>query len=64
MKHNVKISIADKNGVKKEVLSERKVRLPKKILSWLFGDFSEILVLKPGQTVETVEIQEIKGGNQ
>lgn len=61
MKHKIKIAVS--NGVRKTpVLSGGSIKLPKRLLRWLFGDFCEILVLTPGNTVQGVEIQEITEG--
>lgn len=58
MKHMVKIAVSD-NGQKTQVLAGGSIKLPKRLLRWLLGDFCEILVLTPGKTVQGVEIQEV-----
>ena len=58
MKHMVKIAVSD-NGKKTQVLAGGSIKLPKRLLRWLLGDFCEILVLTPGKTVQGVEIQEV-----
>ncbi len=64
-KHKVKIKIADRNGGTQDVLQSTRIRLPRRLLTWLFGDFCEILVLTPGETVDGVEIQQMRGdGNE
>lgn len=64
-KHKVKIKIADRNGGTQDVLQSTRIRLPRRLLTWLFGDFCEILVLTPGETVDGVEIQKMRGdGNE
>lgn len=60
-KHKVRINIADKNGNKQEVLQSEHRSIPKKLLTLLFGDFCEVLVLTPGETVHGIEIKEIRG---
>ena len=35
--------------------------IPRRLIRFLFGDCAEVLVLKPGETVKTVEINEVKG---
>lgn len=62
LQHKIKIIVSDRNGNKKNVLNGTVKRLPQRILTFLFGEFNEILVLAPGQSVETVEIHEIKRG--
>ena len=65
LKHNVRINIADKNGTKQEVLQSEHRSIPKKLLTFLFGDFCEVLVLTPGETVQGIEIREMRGdGNE
>lgn len=62
LKHKVQISIAN-DTKKKPVLKSGVKHIPYRILTALFGEFMEVLVLIPGQSVETVEIREIRGGN-
>lgn len=62
LKHKVEISIA--NGIKKKSVLKSEVKhIPYRILTALFGEFTEVLVLTPGQSVEAVEIHELKGGS-
>lgn len=61
LKHKVRINTADKNGNKQEVLQSEHRSIPKKLLTLLFGDFCEVLVLTPGETVQGIEIKEIRG---
>lgn len=61
LRHRVRINIADRNGRKQEVLQSGSVSLPKRLLTWIFGDFCEVLVLTPGETVRGIEIQEMRG---
>ncbi len=62
MKHKVSINVADRSGHKTEVVHGSRVKLPKRLLKLLFGDFCEVFVLTPGQTVESVEIHELRQG--
>lgn len=65
LKHKVRINVADKTGNKQEILQSERRSIPKKLLSFLFGEFCEVLVLTPGETVEGIEIKEMKGdGNE
>ena len=65
LKHKIKINIADRNGHKQEVLQSEHRSIPKKLLTFLFGDFCEVLVLTPGETVQGIEIKEMRGdGNE
>ena len=62
MKHKVCISIAEKNGTKTELLKGRRLMLTVRLLKLLFGDFCEVFVLTPGETVSIVEIKELRKG--
>lgn len=61
LKHRIKINIADRNGQKQEVLQSEHRSMPKRLLTFLFGEFCEILVLTPGETVQGIEIKEMRG---
>lgn len=60
MKHTVKIKVAY-GGKEQQVLSSCNIRLPIRLLRWIFGGSAEILVLALGKTVQDVEIQEVAG---
>jgi len=64
LKHRVQINVARKDGShKKAVIKSGVSKIPQRLLNFLFGEFTEILVLTPGQSVQSVEIHEIgKGG--
>ena len=64
LQHKVQINIARKDGSqKKAVIKSGISKIPQRLLNFLFGEFTEILVLTPGQSVQSVEIHEIvKGG--
>lgn len=65
LKHEVRINIADRNGHKQKVLQSEHRSIPKKLLTFLFGEFCEVLVLTPGETVQGIEIKEMRGdGNE
>lgn len=38
------------------------MRLPSRIARFLFGDYTQVYLLAPGQTVESVDVREIKEG--
>lgn len=61
LKHKIKINIADKSGNKQKVLQSEHRNIPKRLLTFLFGEFCEILVLTPGETVQGIEIKEMRG---
>lgn len=57
-KHTVKINVANLSGEKKTVLTSTRLSIPQRLLRFLFGDFCQVLVLTPGETVEGIEINE------
>ena len=61
LKHRVRINVAASRGRKKEVLRSEHRRISKRLLRLLFGEFCEVLVLTPGETVEGIEIREMRG---
>ena len=64
MKHKITINVSDPNGKKANVLKAADMRLPSRIARFLFGDFTQVYLLAPGQTVESVDVKELKeGGN-
>ncbi len=64
-RHIVRINIASRRGDKQRVLTSSRVSLPRRLLRFLFGDFCQVLVLTPGETVEGIEINEMrKAGDQ
>ena len=64
LKHRVRINVTDSDGNKQAVLRGGVRNIPRRIAQWLFGENLEILVLTPGQSVESVEIHEVKKGEQ
>ena len=64
-KHTVRINVADRSGKKNRVLTSTRFSLPRQLLRFLFGDFCQVLILTPGETVTGVEIRENRdGGNE
>ncbi len=59
MKHKIKINVANE-GDKKEVLKGADRLMPWRLLKWIFGDYSQVYLLKPGESVESVEVHEVK----
>jgi len=59
MKHKVTINVSDEHG-RTAVLKGAQRRLPTRLLRFLFGDFTQIYLLTPGKTVESVDIREVK----
>ena len=64
LQHKVQINVARKDGSQKKAIIKSGIsKIPQRLLNFLFGEFTEILVLTPGQSVQSVEIHEIgKGG--
>ena len=60
VKHKVTITVAKPGGEKNPVIqsSERSIR--SRFLNWFLGKKIDLFVVTPGETVETVEIREIK----
>ena len=59
MRHEVNVILAE--GNRKQLLVSKKMSMRDFILRKLFGEARQILVLKPGETVEVVKIIEVKG---
>ena len=62
LKHKITINVSDPSGRKANVLRGADMKLPARIVRFLFGDFTQVYLLKPGQTVESVDVREIKEG--
>ena len=54
LRHKVTIQVGNS-----AVIQGARMKLPARLLRFLFGDATEIYVLKPGQTVESVDIREV-----
>ncbi len=62
IKHKVVINVTDENGDTKEVLQGGQLTLPQKIIKLLFGDYRQVFLLNPGQSVQSVDVKELKEG--
>ena len=62
VKHKIVINASDSSGREENVLKGADVKLPARLLKFLFGEFTQVYLLSPGQTVESVDIREIKEG--
>lgn len=60
LKHKVCINIAHPSGSHNPVIKSGTMQLRKRLLDFLFGEKVNVLVLTPGDSVETVEIRELK----
>ena len=64
MKHRIIINVTDPSGRKASLLRGADMRLPARLVRFLFGDFQQVYLLSPGQTVESVNIREVKEGGR
>ena len=64
MKHKVCINIAKPSGTPTQVVRSGTVQIRKRLLDFLFGQQVNVLVLSPGDSVQTVEIREMKEGGK
>lgn len=62
LQHRVQINVAQGREGTQGVLGSRGRKLPARLLRFLFGQYSEVLVLTPGKTVRSVEIHEMQEG--
>lgn len=51
IKHKIVINVSDPADCKANVLKGGEVKLPARRLKFLFGDFTQVYLLSPGQTV-------------
>ena len=60
MKHQVIINVVKENGEKTPVVVKGAIRtLPARIVKWLFGEYTQVYLLKPGETVSSVDVVEV-----
>jgi len=64
MKHKVCINIAKPDGIPTPVVRSGTVQIRKRLLDFLFVQQVNVLVLSPGDSVQTVEIRELKEGGK
>lgn len=62
IKHKVCINIAKPGSTPSPVILSGTMQIHKRLLDFLFGKQVNVLVLSPGDSVQTVEIHELKGG--
>lgn len=62
LKHKVTINVAKPGGIRSPVLQSSRQTIRRKLLNQLFGEKVSLIVITPGDSVETVEIREIKEG--
>ena len=62
IKHKVTINVTDEKGNNVKILRGGQLTLPQKIIKFLFGDYRQVFLLDPGQSVQSVDVKEIKEG--
>lgn len=62
MKHKVVINVTDDKGDKTKVLRGAQMWLSRRLIKWLFGEYTQVYLLEPGKTVESVDVKEIMKG--
>ena len=62
LKHKITINVTDPRGKSATVLKGADIRLPQRLVRFLFGDFTQVYLLAPGQTVESVDVKEVVEG--
>lgn len=62
VKHKIVINVSDSSGRQENVLKGADVKLPARLLKFLFGEFTQVYLLSPGQAVESVDIREVEEG--
>ena len=63
MKHDLKISVS-KKPTEDVVVRCKRVALRERLLRYLFGEKRRVMVIVPGDTVESVSITELPGGDE
>ena len=61
LKHKVTINVTKPGGIRDPVLKSGSRSLRERFCRLLFGEEVRIMVVSPGDSVETVEIREVKG---
>ena len=61
LKHQVQINVTSNQGNNQMVMKSGIRTLPKRLVKWLFGEDTQILVMTSGQSVDSVEIREVGG---
>lgn len=58
MNHRVCVRVTQKDGVKAEVIAAKEMKIRRRFLNLLLGRKMNILVISPGNTVNSIEITE------
>ena len=59
LRHRVMMKVVDRHVNKKEVLRTVNVSLPKKIIKLIFGEFTDFMLIVPGDSVEGFYVEEL-----
>lgn len=62
MKHKVVINVSSENKQNTPVLKAALLTLPRRIVQFLFGEYTQIYLISPGKTIESVDIKEVQKG--
>ena len=62
LRHRITINVTDPRSKTGTVLKGADVRFPARLTRFLFGDVTQVYLLKPGQSVESVDVKEVKEG--
>jgi hypothetical protein len=62
LRHKVTINVAKPGGIRDPVLKSGTRKIRSRLLDLLFGEKVGVIVITPGDSVETVEIKEIREG--
>lgn len=62
LKHKVIINVTRPGSIRSPVIESQKRTIRSKILNLLLGEKLSLIVITPGESVETVEIKEIMKG--
>lgn len=62
LKHRITINVTDRYGRTETIFNGVDVRLLARLIRFLFGNFTQVYLLKPGQLVEPVDVKEVKEG--
>jgi len=63
MKHDLKINVS-KKPTEDGVVRYKRVALRERLLRYLFGEKRRVMVIVPSDTVESVSITELPGGDE
>ncbi|MGN1114508.1 MAG: hypothetical protein ACI4RC_05245 [Oscillospiraceae bacterium] len=63
LKHRIRINVTE-GGTKTRVLEGAECKLPLRLLRLLFGEFTTVYLLSPGQSIDSVEVHVVKEGEK